>query len=132
MDARDVWVDERGDGMLVIRADHLSAMNRLRDEEYARALGRFFRSDNPDLVAGLTKSELDARMTAAVARARTYGIRTDRGLFQFAGLDLAMGPDFDLIPAIHNLLTLHGYNPDERLRLMINTARDQTNRYGCC
>jgi hypothetical protein len=113
----------REDGMWTIRADQLTAMNRLRDQEYARALARFFRTDNPDLVSGLTEADLDARTTAAVLRARGYRIRTGRGMFQFVGLDLAMGPGFDRIPAIHELLTLPGHCPDRQLRLLLQTAR---------
>jgi hypothetical protein len=56
------------------------------------------------------------RIAAADAKARSYGIVSERGIGQFAALGFIAGPDFDERPKVRRYLTHPGIEPHHKIQ----------------
>jgi hypothetical protein len=106
--------------MLKVSSEQLVALDEAWREEFNRQLAALFRENIPEVTSALAPEELLARIGAAHLKAVKYGIQTQRGISQFAGLSLTAGADFDETPAIRACLEKPCVNPDYTINLLVD------------
>lgn len=65
------------------------------------------------------------RISAADAKAATYGIVSERGIGQFVMLTFLAGPNFDDIPKVHRYLTYPRVEPHHRIETLFDYFVDR-------
>ncbi len=85
--------------MLVIRDAQMAVFDRLAGDRFAERLVRHARAHYP-AVEGLTDDALRARVDAALARARSYGLTWEFTLADFVGRALTVTQEFDRHPEL--------------------------------
>jgi len=99
--------------MLTIRPEQLASLQRSTEAEYLRRVRTLLLFEDDELVAPHL-SELDERIAAAFARARTLGLRQERSLTAFIRLRFAVGEGFDRHPLVARYFSRPGGTPDDR------------------
>lgn len=82
--------------MLAIRAEQFAVLERHAQEAFERRLVKDLRSSFPQKCDGREDQDLLSLARDAVARARRYGLESERDLGLFTDLWLVLGESFDL------------------------------------
>ena len=86
--------------MLTIRKEQTQVFNRVTmqvfEKDMVRHLMRFF----PDEAAAMGNKELRAHIRHAIARAKGYGVSSERDLCKYLNLTMVYGRDFDTDPEL--------------------------------
>jgi hypothetical protein len=104
-------------GILTLSEQNIDAMADIRLEASRRKRAALFRTSVPHLLEGLNDDEALVCMERYEQQARTYGLRTERGFYQWTYLMSASEGRFIQSPDIRN--HLKGENPDKRLDEMM-------------
>jgi hypothetical protein len=104
-------------GILSLTEDNIATMADIRLEASRRKRAALFRNSVPHLLDGLNDEEALVCMERYEQQARTHGLRTERGFYQWTYLMSASEGRFIQSPDIRD--HLKGGNPDKRLDEMM-------------
>lgn len=105
--------------MLRIRPEQALALEEGWRASFHARLARLYRESLPDVTAPLDEPSLLSRIAEADAAALRFGIRTERGIGQFVGVSLVLGPHFHEHPRFRDYMTGDAMDRDRKMdRLM--------------
>jgi hypothetical protein len=110
--------------MFKMRPEQFEELDRGWRVNFHRYLADLYREHLPQITAHFDEASLLERIAAADGKARTYGIRTQRGIAQYVGLALVNGPDFDEHPRIQYYFRMPGATPDEKMQLLTDRCAE--------
>lgn len=111
--------------MITLRARQIRAMEEGVEARFRRTVAEHLRRRHGEEVAHLSAEELDAQVEQALARARAYGVRSQRALCAFVVLSMVIHPGFDRHPAVRECLEAEAVPPDERVQLAAETLPEE-------
>ncbi|HEX8242709.1 MAG TPA: hypothetical protein VF541_04425 [Longimicrobium sp.] len=118
--------------MLIIRDEQLRAMQAGFDDEFVGRILPPLRERHPAEYAALGPERLRALAHAGLERGGGYGLTSEVNVFRFVELMLLFGADFDTDPALPWAAAVLGdpelHDPDERMELLLDEARDELAR----
>src|SRR5581483_2173766 len=109
---------------MIVRQSQVIEMDNIRAQAYYRELRVYYRTKTPDLVNRFTDPQLDARIAAAVPKARAWGIQSADGILHYVTLTLTSGPNFDQDPKVVKYMATPGSIPDRKIRRLTELVRD--------
>ena len=105
--------------MLIIRQQQMEAFRSLLERDFVARLVVRAESRFPEQARQANgRAGLEARIVAAVGRARKYGLTSKRDVTRFIDMDFTAGPDFELAPGMEwarGILEISGLNGPTRL-----------------
>jgi hypothetical protein len=113
--------------LLKIRREQLAALTETSVDAFVPQAVAMARTHWPRRCAELGPEGLEARVAAAIATARRYGVTTRRDALRFVNLDLALGARFHedpRYPWAAAILQRPGVHPSMRVDLLVDQARD--------
>lgn len=85
--------------MLALRSTQSDSLHASWAQRIAPTAVRYAERCHARAMAGLDEFEREHRVSVALDRGWSYGLRSDRARIGFVGLMLELGPDFDRHPA---------------------------------
>ena len=90
--------------MLRIREAQLHALDAVNDDRRVVAIVEKLYAEHPGHVVGQERGQVRRRVSAALQRARAYGLHDDRDLRAFGLLSVVVSERFDAHPPFQRLL----------------------------
>jgi hypothetical protein len=103
----------------------MQAFEELVRDELAMKLASELRAQHPECCQGLSPQTLVSRARAAIGLAESRGMRTRYQIRVYAGLMLAIGPQFERYAKIRAFLTQDALPLDERIARMYEAMTDE-------
>ena len=101
--------------VLEIRSQQLASMQRCRDEEFAEQLLAMLRTEYSERGDVWQRKKLLQSVLGYLAKARRYGLTTDRELRAFVSLQLFVREGWDEFPPIAEILRNTNFDAGSRL-----------------
>ena len=86
--------------MLTIRKEQVQALSRVTIQEFEKDMLQHLMQFFPDESAAMGNKELRAHIRHAIARAKGYGVSSERDLCKYLNLTMVYGRDFDTDPEV--------------------------------
>ena len=106
--------------MLTIRKAQMQALGRAAMQEFEKDMLQHLRQFFPDECAALGSKALREHTRHAIARAKEYGLTSERDLCKYLNLTMIYGRDFDTDPELEwmrdFLIDPDVSDPSERMR----------------
>jgi hypothetical protein len=115
---------------MIIRKEQMGALEADFRTRFHRRLHAMLRENLPRQTSRTDDAEMLRRIATADAKARSYGIVSERGIGQFAALGFIAGPDFDERPKVRRYLTHPGIEPHHKIDVLFDylVERDRDSR----
>lgn len=113
--------------MIRLSAEQMLALQDVEMHRFARRVIEELPSYRPETIAGRSRATVFAAVNAALERAVHYGIETERGLWLYCNISVAMGTTFDADPTLpwaRDILVDPAFLGDERVDDLWNTQVD--------
>jgi len=105
---------------MYIRPEQITVLSEALRRRYYEQVCQFLRTRFPDITSRFDERTLLERVSVSGQTARTYGIRTARGMLAFVALSLIVGTKFDSDPQIRSFLQLPGDDPDSKIKWLLS------------
>jgi hypothetical protein len=92
--------DEKAAAMLTIRKEQMQALSRVTIQEFEKDMAQHLTQFFPDESAAMGDKALRAHIRHAIARAKEYGVTSERDLCKYLNLTMVYGRDFDTDPEL--------------------------------
>ncbi len=113
--------------MIEIRPEQMEAFEQVAEHQFHKRLALFLRTEIPDDAGVMSDDELNERIIDAERRAKSYGIRSEASVAQFACLTFYAGPRFNEEPDVHAYLSRPDHMaPEQKLDLLVHELPDDT------
>lgn len=86
--------------MLTLRPEQMTALRRVRHDDFLARLRRHVETHFPDAVRGLGREGLRRTLTERLRRGRHHGFETERDLVKWVNLTFVLGEGFDRDPEL--------------------------------
>ena len=113
--------------MLTIRREQMDALVAARWRDFVPVACDHCRTRHPETCSAMEEQQLRETVETGLRRARIYGFERASSLIRYLDFVLTLGPDFDRLPWVAEILALRQYQPEARLDLLSRTAAQQEN-----
>lgn len=111
--------EEVAEGMLVIRKQLFTALERMIDKELENRIVVHVWENHQRIVNTLPRDLLHDMVRNGISRARRHGLRLESSLTAFVSLMFEISPTFDEHPEILRILEDNTVEPDKRIELLL-------------
>jgi hypothetical protein len=107
-----------------IRSTQMAALQRTVDDQFLHDLAAHLRRSHADAVARRSGEPLEARVRRGLARARSHGIASRRGIATFIATQIETVESFDEHPIARPYFADPSIPPELRMRIALSHITD--------